>query len=537
MTMNREDDDADVLIIGAGAAGAAVARSLGERGVRVVCLEQGGWFDRKDLPKAHTDWEVRGRRYWSPNPNVRRWPADYPVANYGADPIDPYMYNAVGGSTIGFAGNYWRQAPSDFRVRTLDGVAVDWPLTYEELAPYYDRNERTLGVAGLAGDPCGPPRNPTLLPPVPLGKQGRLLVDGFERLGWYWWPTELSIATAPHDGRPACDNRGYCPFGCPTGAFSTADVAYWPAALASGVQLRTGARVREITLDAGGRARAVLYYDEEGHIREQRAAVVVLCGNGIGTPRLLLLSGSSRHPHGLANSSGLVGKNLMVHIQTFAVGLFAERVEAWRGTWGGTVSTRQFYETDPARDYARGFIMSGAMGWSPLNLASQLAPWGPHHHEAMDERLNHEVAMYLCGEDLPEEQNRVELDWDHTDEFGMPGVKTYYSLDANSKRLGADMVQHAFQVLEAAGAISVRDFGFSPVLGWHLMGTARMGHDPATSVVDAHNRAHDVPNLFVVDGSSMPTGAGVNPTSTIQALALRCADYIWGERGAWQAPS
>ena len=336
--------------------------------------------------------------------------------------------------------------------------------------------------------------------------------------------------TAPYAGRAACDNRGWCGFGCPHASLSTADVSYWPRALKNGVELRTNARVREIVLAPDGRARGALYYDESGVIREVQAAVVVVACGGLGTPRLLMMSASSRHPDGLANSSGLVGKHLMTHVQSFAVGMFAETVEGWHGTWGGTVSNRQFYETDPARGYARGFIMSGCRGWSPLNLALQVAPWGSGHHAALDARINREVVMYLCGEDLPEESNRVVLDLEHQDGFGLPGVRTHYTLSDNSKRLGNDMIAHAHQVLRAAGATSVRDFGLSPIWGWHLLGTARMGSDPASSVVDVSNRAHDVGNLFIVDGSSLPTGGGVNPTATIQALALRCADQIWEQR-------
>ena len=521
---------ADVLVIGSGAAGAAVSKRLSDRGAAVVCLEQGDWIDRARLPKSHLDWEVRGRRFWAANPNVRRWPVDYPVASEGENPIDVYLYNAVGGSTVGFAGNYWRMNPSDFRVRSLDGVGADWPLQYEDLAPYYTMNEAEVGVAGLAGDPCGPERDPLPLPPAPLGRPGELLRDAYEKLGWYWWPTEQSIITTDYRGRKACDNRGWCPFGCPEGSLSTVDVSYWPAALKSGVELRTNARVREIAVAADGRAQGALYYDREGVLQEIKARVVVVACGGLGTPRLLMLSTSPQHPDGLANSSGLVGKNLMVHVQSFAVGLFDEPVTGWQGTWGGTVSTRQFYETDPARGYKRGFIMSGCRGWSPLNLALQIAPWGSGHHQALDARIDREVVMYLCGEDLPEESNRVELDWTHLDEFGMPGVTMHYTLSENSTLMGADMIAHGRLALEAAGAASVRDFGLSPIFGWHLLGTARMGEDSQASVVDKFNFAHDLPNLVIVDGSSLPTSGAVNPTSTIQALALRCADQMWERR-------
>jgi len=371
------------------------------------------------------------------------------------------------------------------------------------------------------------------LPPAPIGPHGKLMVDGCEKLGWDWWPTEQAITTIPYDGRPACDLKGYCPFGCPQGALATVDVTYWRKALRSarnGVDLRTNARVREITLHPDGRAKGALYYDTDGHVREVRAKVVVLAAGGLGTPRLLLHSTSQRHPDGLANSSGQVGKNLMVHVQTFVIGRFDDPVQDWRGTWGGAVSSRQFYETDPANDYLRGFVMSINPGWSPLNLALQVAPWGADHHQAMDNYLNHEAVLFCCGEDLPEERNRVELDWDNLDRFGMPGAKTWYAFDSNSKKLGKAMIGHGTELMGAAGASGIRDFGLSPALGWHLMGTARMGTDPAKSVIDADNRSHDVPNLFIADSSSLPTGGGVNPTSTIQAVALRCAERIWEMR-------
>ena len=265
--------------------------------------------------------------------------------------------------------------------------------------------------------------------PARAGRAGGRLVEGRGKLGWCWWAAEEGIASVGSRGRPACTNRGWCTFGCPQGSLSTADLTYWPGALENGVDLRTNARVREIVIGQDGRALGARYYDRDGVIREARAAVTVVACGGLGTPRLLLLSASPAHPDGLANSSGLVGKNLMVHVQSFASGLFDEPVDGWNGTWGGTVSTRQFYETDPARDYVRGFIMSGCRGWSPLNLALQIAPWGSGHHKAFDERINHEVSVYMCGEDLPEASNRVELDWSQLDDFGIPGVLPHPQLN------------------------------------------------------------------------------------------------------------
>jgi choline dehydrogenase-like flavoprotein len=519
--------DPDVIVIGAGAGGAAVSLRLAERGLRVVCLEQGDWVDRDRLPKRFIDWEVRGRRYWNPNPARRRWPADYPITNLGEHPIDTYFYNTVGGSTVGFGGIYWRLQPSDFRTHSLDGFGVDWPIRYEDLAPYYRQNELIIGMSGLAGDPTGPPREELPTPPVGMDKLGRIWAEAFAKLGWYWWIQDCAITTTSYDGhREGCVGRGFCAFGCPSKSLSTVDVSYWPRALQQGVELRTNARVREITVDTNGLATGVQYYDAEGRLNVLQAPVVVLSGGGLGTPRTLMMSTSAQFPNGLANSSGLVGKNLMTHVQSLVTGLFEEPTHADHGAWGGSVCSRQFYETDPKNDYLRGFTLGGHRGWSILNTALQIAPWGPRHHEVLSEHLNHEGAVYMLGDDDPEESNYVELDWENVDSFGLPGLKTYYTLSENSRNLGEDGIRRAREVCEAAGATSMRDGGLFPVTGWHLMGTARMGADARTSVVDADHRCHDVPNLFIVDASSMPTGGSVNPTNTIQAMALRAADRM-----------
>jgi choline dehydrogenase-like flavoprotein len=519
----------DVLVIGAGAGGAAVAMRLAELGAgRILCLEQGDWIDRTRLPKARIDWEARAGRLWSANPAIRRWPADYPARSTGPDPVDINLYNAVGGSTVGFYGNYWRLSPSDFRRRTLDGVAVDWPISYAELAPYYDRNEREVGVAGLAGDPMAPPRAAPPCPPAPLGTPGRVLVTGLERLGWRWWPADQAIVTRAYQGRPGCDNRGNCAFGCPQRSLSTADVSYWPKALALGVELRTGCRVRELCPGPGSRVTGVVYDDPAGRATELTADVTVLAAGGLGTPRLLLMSGPD--PGGLANSTGLVGRNLMLHIQTIAVGTFGQRLDGWQGTLGGTVATRQFYETDADRGYAGGFIMSGGRGISPLTLAAGAVPWGGQHHQVMDELLNRQMGAFACGDDLPDPANQVTLDWSELDSSGLPGVSVHYAMGPDSQLMARDMQRRLAEMLTAAGAQAVHDLGFAPLHGWHLLGTARMGASPEDSVVDPDQRARQVPNLFIADASVFPTSGGVNPANTVQALALRCADRIWALR-------
>lgn len=519
----------DVLVVGAGAAGAALSWRLASHGVGVLCLEEGDWVDRDSIPKAHVDWEVRGRHYWNPAPSIRDREVDYAVTNGGENPVDPFMYSAVGGSTIGFGAQYWRLQPSDFRTRSLDEFGVDWPIGYEDLVPYYDVNEREVGLSGLAGDPTGPAREAPPLPPNAMGAIGRRWAEGFEKLGWYWWPQDSAIVSRDYRGRPACTNRSQCAFGCPQKSLSTADVTYWPRAIELGVELRVRSRVRRIVLDASGAAAGVEYYDAEGRLHEQRAKRVVVCAGGIGSPRLLLMSATDGHADGLANASGQVGRNLMVHAQTLVAGRFPETTEAYAGTVGA-MSSRQFYETDPDNDFVRGFIVAGNRSYSPLLTALQFRKWGAEHHETLEHHLNHDAVVYLCGDDEPEEHNRVELDHGRLDAFGLPGVTTSYTLSENSRRLVEAAIERATELCMASGAESVRDFGVAPGFGWHLLGTARMGDDPGDSVIDADHRAHDVPGLFIADGSSMPTGGAVNPANTIQAMALRAADRIWEGR-------
>jgi choline dehydrogenase-like flavoprotein len=533
--MAPAENDYDALVIGAGCAGSAVVKKLTARGLSVLCLEQGDWVDPERRPKAHPDWESRQRSDFNWSPSKRNWPADYPVENLGRNPIDVYMYAAVGGSAVGYGGHFWRFSPSDFRTRTLDGFGLDWPVTYDDLAPYYRENELEMGTAGALGDPTGPLREgPPATHPIPIGKLGNKWVSGFEKLGWYWWPQEQAIISEDYRGRRACTNRGFCTAGCPQSALAYAEEIYLKPALDAGAQLRTNARVLQITTTKDGRAKGALYYDAQGATHEVTAKVVVLCGNGIGSPRLLLMSASDQFPDGLANSSGVVGKNLMTHVQTMVIGRFEDRIDAHQGAWGGAVASRHFYEGDPDAEFTRGFMLAAMRGYPPLVTALAVAPPGEGHHAALERHLNHEGVIWACGDDEPELSNYVELDWDHTDSFGCPGVRTHYSLSENSKAMGAQMVRRATELCLASGAVEVRDLGFDTLLGWHLIGTARMGSDPGSSVVNGDNRAHDVDNLFIVDGSSFTTGAAVNPTNTVQALALRAADKIWEQRRDWR---
>ena len=530
-------DPVDVLVIGAGATGAAFSWRVANAGIRVLCLEQGGWVKPESSPALLDDWELHGQRAWHIDANVRRLPGDYPVNSDESD-VSAAMYNAVGGSTILWSAHFPRFHPSDLRVRSLDGVADDWPLSYTDLEPYFDLNDTVMGVAGIQGDPAYPPKSPRQTPPLPLGRPGELLARAFDTLGWHWWPSDTAIVTADYDGRRACNNCGPCGLGCARRARASADVTYWPKAIAAGARLLTRARVCEITLDASGRADGVLYHEADGSLHHQRAKAVVLAANGIGTPRLLLNSTSPRFPDGLANSSGLVGKNFMLHPYAVATGIFDQPTDGHKGPIGCVIVSQEFYETDASRGFLRGYIMQVARSSGPLFTAlggtgEPPVPWGSSHHAEFARRFGKKVSIAVIGEDLPEPGNRVELDPAMTDSDGIPSPKLFYRLGDNSRKMMAHGIARSSEALRAAGAVDVLTTPLLSVSGWHLMGTARMGENPKTSVVDPWGSAHDVPNLYIVDGSIFVTGGGVNPTSTMQALALRIADrFIQTARGA-----
>ena len=523
------NDPVDVLIIGAGASGAAVAWSLAETKMHILCLEQGGWMKPSDYPSNKRDWEARFYGDYSPSPNIRARPEDYPI-NEDNSPIKVVNFNGVGGSTVMYTAHFPRLHPSDFRVETLDGVADDWPIDYDTLAPFFAENDRIMGVSGLSGDPAFPPKESPPMPPLPLGRSGTIFAKAMNALGWHWWPSDTTVATTDYEGRARCINLGHCTPACAQGAKASTDITYWPQALRAGVELRTHCRVREITTDEHGMATGVIYYDKDGVEQFQAAEVVVIACNGVGTPRLLLNSASARSPNGLANSSGLVGKNLMFHPYAQLYGYVDEPTDGNRAP-PTCLWSKEFYETDSSRDFVRGYALQFVRGCGPIfeavtSEARGILPWGAEHHATFRRLNGHRLGVSAICEDLPEEHNRVTLDPELKDSHGIPAPRVDYTIGENS----AKMIEHGLargkELLAAAGATNICIN--SPILygGWHLLGTARMGTDPARSVVNEWGRAHDVKNLFIVDGSVFVTSGGVNPTSTIQAIALYIADQM-----------
>ena len=505
-----------------------MAWSLAETRMHIVCLEQGDWMKQSEYPSTTREWETAHFGQFGISPNRRGRDTDYPI-NDSNSPIAVANFNAVGGGTILYNAHFPRFHPSDFRVKSLDGVADDWPIDYETLEPYYDENDRMMGVSSLAGDPAYPPK-PALMRPVPLGKSGTALGKGFNELNWHWWPSDTTVATEPYDGRDQCINLSACSMGCAQGAKGSTDVTYWPHAIRAGVELRTYARVSEIQVDENDMATGVAYFDQDGVEHFLPAEIVVVACNGVGTPRLLLNSKSNRFPNGLANRSGLVGKNLMFHPYASIQGVFDEPMDGARGP-GTCIWSQEFYETDLTRGYVRGFTYECHRGRGPVatagtGLNSRKLPWGEKHHESFRKLVDRIAGMVAICEDLPEETNTVTLDPDLVDSNGIPCPKIDYTLSENSRNMLNFGVERATEVLKTAGAHDIMTE--SPIAhgGWHLMGTARMGTNPERSVVNEWGRSHDVRNLFIVDGSIFVTSAGVNPTRTIGALALYIADAM-----------
>jgi choline dehydrogenase-like flavoprotein len=564
--MSARDADPDVLIIGAGPTGAVAAKRFVEAGMRVVVLEQGDWPDYSKARANHPDFELTMGRYWSGNPNRRQAAADYPIDDSDSD-ISAVLYNGVGGGTVIYAAHWQRNMPSDFRVRTLDGVGDDWPLTYEDLAPFYERVEADFGVSGLAGDPAFPPGKGPPLPPAPLAPMGRRVARAHNQLGWHWWPAPNAIATRAYGPLNPCQQRATCMWGCVEGAKGSVDITHWkqlvngarlwqsPAA-ASGddddaaagrgrhsrapmqgsCTLIAGARVRRLETNSAGLVTGAEYIDREGQVHFQKAAVTVLAANGIGTPRLLLNSSSAKFPNGLANSSGLVGKRLMLHPFGTVVGLFDDDLGSTHGLWGQHIHCLEFYETDASRGFVRGAKWGLQPTGGPLSMTHGYpwgetnAIWGADFHRQLRKRLGHSAMWGIIAEDLPEEQNRVVLDPVLKDADGIPAPKLIYRMDENSKRLMQFHLARAKESLEAAGASEVVIAPLIRETGWHILGTCKMGTDPSTSVVDPWGRCHDVPNLYIYDGSIWPTSSGMNPTATIAAMALWCAEHLVEER-------
>ena len=493
-------------------AAACLHNVLRARDFRVLAFDAGPLWD------TERDWvsDEKGSHnlYWN-DPRVTG--GDHPLA-FGANNSG----KGVGGGTVHWASFTPRFHPSDFHTYTVDGVGADWPLEYSDLKPYYELLELELPVAGPAYYPWGDPHGYAFAP-HPMGGVGDALIRGCTSLGiGVSAGGPVAILSASRGDRPHCIYRGFCIQGCKVGAKASTLITHVPDAIANGAEIRPNSMVSRILMGKDRRAIGVVYFDADGKERVQRARAVVVAGYAIETPRLLLNSACGGFENGLANSSATVGRYLMAQAGNVIAGRFDDPIRMYKAPPAHAL-TEEFYETDPKRNFARGFAIQ-TVGPLPIAFAKQLANakgvWGwSLRREMMD--YNHWAAFGFLGEILPHAENRVQLA-EERDRFGIPVAKTTFSLHDNDTNLIDFGKRKTMEIMSAAGAREVvQEARYA-----HLVGAARMGTDPSTSVVDGFGRTHDIPNLFVCDGSIFPTQGSANPGLTIMALAARIADHL-----------
>ena len=533
----------DVLIIGAGASGTMAAKVLAERGLKVVALERGPWR-RKESFGGDEIANINRYNLW-PDPilNPRTL-----VEPHKSDQVRTELFcpvpQMVGGGTVHWQGWLPRFTPNDFRLHTLVGdlpgaTLADWPISYDELEPYYTKVEWAFGVSGEAGANRfeGPRSKGYPCRPMPQSRYAEKYHRGCNELGWSSFPTPMAALSEPYNGRPATAVSAFAQqHGDPTGTRSSALNVWVPDAIATGrYDLRPDCYVREITVDAAGRAKSALYEDADGTIFEQEADVVVLACGAVETARLMLMSRSGRFPNGLANGSDLVGRNATFHEFSAAVATFEDPVYAWAGGGYVSASSFQFYEHDDSRGHVSGGHMAASGVGIPLPINWSLPDrpaWGKSAKDADREFFNHSMSASMVVHDMPQHDNRIELDDTVTDAWGLPVARVTLTPHENDLAMGRFLIDRSAEIMEAAGATSVQKVYIDRVTGncSHQHGTARMGHDPDSSVLDKWCRAHEVDNLYVVDGSPFPTATGANPTLTIMANAWRVAERIVATR-------
>ena len=535
--------EVDFIVIGSGAAGGIMAKELSMAGFSVVVLEQGGPgaygheqdFNKDELFNLYPptpDDRLMSDPVLQPNTFRRN---DNEKAVRGT-----HSYGCVlGGGTVTYGGSSWRHLPYEFKEATHVGMIAgtglaDWPVTYEEMEPYYTKAEWEMGISGLRIDSpfFAPMSKPYPVQPLPLKASGALFKVAASKLGLTVVPNVAAILTQPYQGRSACVNCGMCQgFGCQVKARSSSAVTMIPIAEKTGrCEIRTRSYVREISTDNKGRVTGVIYFDPQKREVFQMAKAVVLSANGTESARLLLLSKSARFPDGLANSSGVVGKYLMSGNIVNVTGLFDHPLNEFKGCVTGA-AILDYVHSDAKRGFYGGGRMT-ARGWQEPIQYGLAGPhdapsWGAGYKKALIQQANHKMTITNYITQLPLETNRVDLDPDIKDAWGLPAMRITMTSHADDFKNMEFFRQKSIEILQAAGATSVWAEPISDSRGGaHSRGTCRMGNDPKTSVVDKFHRAHDVPNLFIVDGSNLVTGGRNHPTMTIQALAFRAAENL-----------
>ncbi len=514
----KKNDDSVVVIIGTGAGGGVLANELAQRGVSVVSLEAG----KRHLPEDYIndEWASFGQLAWL---DARTTSGDWRVATDFSG-LPTWIVKAVGGATVHWAGASLRFQPHEWKAKTNYGVVsganlLDWPIDSKEMAPWYKKAEDKLGVTRTGGRKGLPGNN-----------NFKVFEAGAKKLGYKYVHTgRMAINAEDYDGRTSCQQVGFCFQGCKYGAKWSAAYTDIPRGEATGnLEVREQSQVLRIEHDRSGKITGVVYADKNGKEQMQKARIVCVAGNSIESPRLLLNSASSKFPDGLANSSGQVGRNYMRHMTGSVYANFEKPVKMWRGTTMAGIITDES-KHDPSRGFVGGYEMETLSIGLPF-MAAFLDPgsWGREFATALDSYENM-AGMWLVGEDMPQETNRVSLNHDVKDQFGLPAPNVHFDDHPNDIAMRNHAYKQGTAVYEAVGA--TRTFPTPPYPSTHNLGTNRMSKNPRDGVVNKWGQTHDIKNLFISDGSQFTTGAAENPTLTIVALAIRQADHIAKEMG------
>jgi choline dehydrogenase-like flavoprotein len=506
-----DEEEVDFAIVGTGAGGGTLAAKLAEAGFSVVAFDAGPFW--RPLEDFASDENAQGDLYWT----------DERITG-GADPIQLGSNNSgkgVGGSTVHYAMVALRFRPEWFKARSRLGYARDWPLSFDEIEPYYEEAEESLKISGPVRYPWGRRRRRYPRRAHPMNASALVLARGAERIGIPWSPVPLATLSAPRGMAHPCVYRGFCIYGCSTNAKQSVLVTFIPRAIRAGAEIRDQAMVGRIEMGKDGRATGLLYH-RDGTWRRQKARHVVVAGYSIETPRLLLNSACSQFPDGLCNDNGVVGTHLMIHSGPGVWGEMDEEIRSYKAPPSLSVTEHWNYHDD-GKDFHGGYaFMSGGPlpgGWAHTLIGAR-GLWGMELRQEMT-RFNRMTGLRIVGETEPKPHNRVELA-DETDQYGLRIPRVTFSFSDNDRRLMKHSDGSMRAVLEAAGARNL----WSDRDSSHLLGTCRMGDDPADSVTNADGRTWAIPNLWICDGSLFPTSGGVNPSLTIQALACRIGDRI-----------
>ena len=513
------NDNSVVVIIGTGASGGVLANELAQKGVSVVALEAGGRYLPHDY--VNDEWESFGQLAWV---DPRSTSGDWRVAKDFSG-LPAWIVKAVGGTTVHWAGASLRFQPHEWKAAStygaIDGATLlDWPIDAEEMDPWYTKAEDKLGVTRTGGREGLPGCNNYLV-----------FEKGAKALGYKEVHTgRMAINSAAYDGRAACQQTGFCFQGCKWGAKWSSAYTDIPRGEATGnLEVRERAHVARILHNDQGKVTGVEYFDQDGQLQMQQARIVCVAGNSYESPRLLLNSASSMFPDGLANSSGQVGRNYMRHMTGSVYATFEQPVSMWRGTtMAGIIQDESIH--DPSRGFVGGYEMETLALGLPF-MAAFLDPgaWGREFTTALDAYENM-AGMWLVGEDMPQADNRITLNSDVKDQWGLPVVNVHFSDHPNDIAMRDHAYRQGSAVYDAVGA--TRTFPTPPYPSTHNLGTNRMSDNPSEGVVNRWGQTHDIGNLFVSDGSQFTTGAAENPTLTIVALAIRQADHIAREMSA-----